>query len=178
MVEKYNSFISAVEAELNNSESSLQDKSALRMMESSMKDILFANYGSNKDQNIFGIGFSLDTSGQLSIDETIFGKAVSSDLANLKSLFIGTSDSKGLGTLLKDYTDSLDSADGILYQYDTNMTARKSVLDAELLKETEAMDNKYKQMATEFAAYGSIIATMEAQFNSLKMMIDQSIASN
>jgi alanyl-tRNA synthetase len=47
---------------------------------------------------------------------------------------------------------------------------------ADLLKETTALDEKYQQMAEEFAAYGSLIATMEAQFGSLKMMMDQSTA--
>ncbi len=178
IVTKYNTFVTTIDAELNSSESSLQDKSALRMMKSSMKDILFSSYGEAKDQNIFSVGFTLDTSGFLSIDETIFGKAVTDDFDNLKALFVGTSEDKGLATLLKTYTDDLDNSDGLLFQYDINMMARKTTLDADLLKETEALDAKYDLMVEEFAAYGSIIATMEAQFSSLKMMIDQSIASN
>lgn len=178
VVEKYNTFVELVSTELNSTESSLQDKSALRLMQSSMKDILFSNYGSSEDKNIFSVGFSLDTSGFLSIDETTFNQAVSNDLEGLKTLFVGTHEDKGFATLLKTYTDALDGHEGALTNYDTNMTNRKTSLDAELLKETTMLDDKYALMAEEFAAYGALIATMEAQFNSLKMMIEQSVASN
>jgi flagellar hook-associated protein 2 len=178
MVEKYNSFISLIDTELDNAESPIQDKSALRLMKSNIKDILFDNYGTTTDKNLFNVGFSLDKSGFLSIDETEFNKAISDDFDSLKELFVGTADNKGLTTLLETYTNSLDSIDGILYQYDNSMTSRKTTLDEELADEIETLDDKYSLMAEEFAAYGSLIASMEAQFGSLKLMIDQSTASS
>ncbi len=178
MVSKYNSMITLIDTELNSTDSSVQDKSSLRLMKSSMKDIMFGSYGASSDKNIFNFGFSLDNSGFLSIDEAIFNKAVSNDLDSLKALFIGTPENKGLGTLLYTYTDALDGFEGLLSQYDDSMTSRKTSLDEDLEKEIESLDNKYKQMALEFAAYGSLIATMEAQFRSLKMMIDQSTAGS
>ncbi len=178
MVEKYNAFATLIDTELNSTESSISDKSSLRLMKSNIKEMLFTNYGESDNLNLFSIGFSLDTSGHLSIDETEFGKAVSSDFDNLKALFVGTSENKGLATLLKTYTDSLDAMDGLLYQYDDSMTSRKTTLDDDLLKATTALDDKYQLMAEEFSAYGAIIASMEAQFSSLKMMIDQSMATS
>ncbi|MCK5110874.1 MAG: flagellar filament capping protein FliD [Arcobacteraceae bacterium] len=178
MVSKYNSMITLIDAELNSTDSSVQDKSSLRLMKSSMKDILFDSYGASSDKNIFNFGFSLDTSGFLSIDEAIFNTAVSDDLDSLKALFIGTAENKGLGTLLYTYADALDGYEGLLSQYADSMTSRKTTLDEDLESEIEALDSKYELMAAEFAAYGSLIATMEAQFGSLKMMIDQSISGS
>ncbi len=178
IAEKYNEFITLIDAELSSTESSIYDKSSLRMMKTSMKDVLFGSYGTNSDLNIFSSGFELDKSGKLSINETVFNAAVGSNLENLKTLFVGTSATGGLGTLLKALTDGFDDYEGLLDSYDKNMTTRKTTLDKDLAKEIESLDSKYKLMTEEFGAYGSIIATMEAQFSSLKLMIDQSVASN
>ncbi len=178
IVEKYNAMVLLVDMELNNPESTINDKSSLRMLKTSMKDILFGSYGANNDKNIFNFGFDLDKAGMLSVDETIFNTAVSTDLDSLQALFIGTAENKGLGTLLYTYTDGLDGFEGLLSNYDENMTARKATLDKDLENEIESLDAKYKLMAEEFAAYGSLIATMEAQFGSLKMMMEQSTSGN
>ena len=178
MIEKYNSMITLIDGELNSADSTIADKSSLRLIKSSMKDILFNSYGENADKNIFNFGFDLDKSGYLSINDTTFNKAVSSDLDSLKSLFIGTAENKGLGTLLYTYTDALDGYEGLLTQYDESMTSRKTTLEKELADEIESLDSKYALMAEQFAAYGSLIASMEAQFGSLQMMIDQSTSSN
>ena len=178
VVTKYNSMITLIDTELNSTSSSIQDKASLRLMKTSMKDIFFANYGTNADKNIFNYGISLDKSGLLSIDDTVFNNAVATDLSSLKDLFIGTATNKGLGSLLYTYTDALDGYQGLLSQYDDNLVSRKTALDESLVKETDSLDAKYKLMAEDFANYGSLIATMEAQFSSLKMTMQQSTSNN
>lgn len=178
MVTQYNSMMSLLDGELQNPSSTIKDKSSLRLMQSTIKNSIFANYGANSDKNIFNFGFSLDKAGLISLDEGKFNTAVSTDLDSLKALLIGTPENKGLGTVLNTYTDGLDGYNGLLSLYDTSLTDRKSKLDENLTKETDSLDAKYKLMAENFASYGSLIATMEAQFSSLKMMINQSVSSN
>jgi flagellar hook-associated protein 2 len=177
LVDKYNAFINLVDGELNSDTSTISDKSSLRMMVTSMKDMLYANYGENDDLNLFNFGFSVDKSGNLSIDDAKLSESVTNNYDDLKALFVGTQEQKGLGTLLTTYTDNLDGYDGLLTQYDDSMTTRKKVLDDDLKKAQDDLDSKYDLMAKQFADYGVIISQMEAQFSSLKMTIDQSTSS-
>ena len=170
--------VTAVDAELYSAETTIQDKATLRTMMSQIKDKLFGNYGASSDLNMFEYGFSLDKSGFLSLNTTTFNTAVEDDFDNLKTLFIGTAANEGLGTQLKTFVDSLDGFDGLLTTYETNMTSRKESLQEELKKAEETLNNKYDQLADQFAAYGSIITQFEAQFSGLKLLIAQSQASN
>ena len=174
----YNALVTAVDAELYSAETTIQDKATLRTMMSQIKDKLFGNYGASSDLNMFEYGFSLDKSGFLSLNTTTFNTAVEDDFDNLKTLFIGTAANEGLGTQLKTFVDSLDGFDGLLTTYETNMTSRKESLQEELKKAEETLNNKYDQLADQFAAYGSIITQFEAQFSGLKLLIAQSQASN
>jgi len=177
LVDKYNAFINLVNGELNNQNSTISDKSSLKMMVTSMKDMLYANYGENNNLSLFNFGFSVDKSGNLSIDDTKLSESVTNHYDDLKTLFVGTPEQKGLGTLLATYTNNLDGYNGLLTQYDDNMTTRKKVLDDDLKKAQDNLDTKYDLMADQFAQYGAIISQMEAQFSSLKMTIAQSTAS-
>lgn len=176
-IQQYNSFLDTVNNELNNAESPISDKSSLRTILSQVKEMLFANYGSDDSLNIFNFGFELDKMGHLSIDNDTFNKAVSDNLDDLKSLFVGTAENPGMGTQLKEYIDGLDAYNGLLWHYDQTMDDRKKTLEEDLEKAIEDLDNKYSQLASQFAAYGSIISQMESSFGGLKMMIEMETAS-
>ncbi len=176
-VTSYNELVALVDEELYSSESNIEDKSTLRDMMSSIKDKIFASYGTNDDLNIFNFGFEINKSGVLTLDSEKFNSATETDLQSLKSLFIGVAEDRGLGTVLKDYVDSLDSFDGLLSAYETNINSRKDALEEEKEKAIETLDNKYALLAQQFAAYGTIINQFESQFAGLKLMIEQSVAS-
>jgi len=170
----YNELVDLIDTEMYSGESSLNDLSSLRLMMSSIKNTLFGNYGTSEDKNIFSYGFSLDKTGYMTIDSTIFSKAVADDIDGLKELFVGVAEKPGLGTVLKEYLDNLDSYDGLLTTYGDNMATRKTKLEDEKTKAQEQLDTKYSLMAQQFAAYTAIITQMEASFGGLKMMIAQS----
>lgn len=175
-VEKYNTLMDTIDTELYSSDSEIVDKSTLRNLVGQIKDFLFNNYGSNSDLNLFNYGFSVDSNGTLSLDATTFNTAVSDDYDNLKDLFIGTAESEGLGTQLKEYVDSLDGYQGLLTAYEDNMNVRKTNLEEELQSSTDDLDNKYAQLTQQFADYGTIITRFNSQFAGLEMMIQQSVA--
>jgi len=185
-VEKYNELVTLIDTEKSSPDSPINDMSSLQTMMSSIKDILFGSYGEQGKLNIFAIsmdatsskaGLSLDKTGKLALDETIFASTISSNPDNIKSLFVGTSTKEGLGTKLKDFLGGLSKRDGILDRYDTNMDKRLEKLNEEKDKMTKTLDTRYASMASDFASYGSVITQMEAQFSGMKMMIEQSIAS-
>lgn len=174
----YNELVDLVDTELYSGESSLNDLSSMRMMMGSIKSTLFANYGTNDDKNIFSYGFSLDKTGHMSIDSTVFSNAITNDIDGLKDLFVGTAEKEGIGTKLKTYFDNLDGYDGLLTTYSDNMVSRKTKLEDEKTKAQEQLDTKYSLMSQQFASYTAIITQMEASFGGLKMMISQSSSGN
>ena len=173
----YNELVDAVDEELLSADSPIQDTSSLRMMMSTIKDMIFGSYGTNNDENLFNYGLELDKSGHLTVDSTIFAEALTDKFDNMKSLFLGVAENEGFGTVMKKYLDGLDSYDGLMTAYDNSMASRKETLEEEREKAIEDLDAKYALLAEQFSAYGVIISQMEASFGGLKMMIDQSVAS-
>lgn len=175
-VTSYNELVSLIDEELYSSESNIDDKASLRTMMSDIKDKLFGAYGTDDSLNVFNFGFEVDKSGILSLDSEKFNEATENNFDDLKSLFVGVAEDRGLGTQLKEYVDSLDGFNGILSNYETNMNARKESLEDEKEKAIDTLDNKYALMSQQFAAYGTIINQFENQFAGLKLMIEQSVA--
>ena len=173
-VEKYNELVELVDEEIYSKDSTINDKSSLKMMMTDIKNQLFSTYGPNDEKNIFAYGFGIDKSGMLNVDTEVLGTAISEDIDGLKSLFVGVAEKEGLGTQLKSYLDELDGWDGLLTKYGENMVTRKEKLETEKKREEESLDSKYSAMSQQFAAYTAIISQMEAAFGGMKMMIDQS----
>ncbi|NQY93352.1 MAG: flagellar filament capping protein FliD [Campylobacteraceae bacterium] len=177
----YNELVDLIDAEAYDVDSPIEDIDTLQSMMASIKDMLFADYNtvdadSSTDQNVFNVGFELDKSGHMTLDTTVFAAALSSDFDLIEALFIGVAEDEGLGTALKSYIDEIQGYDGLLTNYDEHIIARKTTLEEDRDEAIEDLDNKYKDLSAQFAAYGGIIAQFEASFGGLKMMIDQSIS--
>lgn len=178
-VTKYNELVALVETESQSADSALGDKSTIRDIVSQIKNKLFGSYGSSSDKkSIFNFGFELDKYGSLSLDSTKFNKIVQENMSGLKDLFSGTAEDKGLGTTLKESLDTMTFTGGLLDTYEKAMLKRETVLKEDKDKAQTTLDNKYKQLALQFSAYGTIINQMESSFSGLKMLIQQSTASN
>ena len=185
----YNTLVATVESESSSDTSNIEDKASLRSMMTGIKNYLFSTYGSTddgaggyiSDKSIFNFGFELGKDGSLTVDSEKLNKAISDDFEGLKDLFIGEAGTKarGLGTQLKEHIDFAinSTTGGILNSYENNIDVRKLALEKSKENAIESLDNKYKQMALEFAAYGSIIAKFESSFSGLKQMIAQSVST-
>ncbi|MCT7555051.1 flagellar filament capping protein FliD [Aliarcobacter butzleri] len=175
-VTAYNTLNTLISNEVYNADSSLGDKSAIRDIMSQLKNELFGT--GNGDKTIFSYGFSFDSlNGNLVLSSTEFDNAIKNDKEGLQNLFVGVAEKKGIGTTL----DELISNSGInksLIDYESNMLSRETKLTEQKDAAQEALDAKYKLMAEQFAAYTTIITQMENSFSGLKMLIQQSTASN
>lgn len=195
MTEQYNGLLDMINEELNSAESSISDKSALRNIQSDVKNMLFGSYGApspiewgdevdeygdsvlahsnvlNNDKNIFNYGFELDEQGYLSLDSDKFTEDLDDNMEDLRLLFVGSFENKGLGTQLNEYLISIDSYAGSLYTYSIDMITDKEDLEKEKEDAIAALDNKYTTMGESFAQYGAMISQMEAGFSGLKQMM-------
>ena len=177
----YNELLDLIELEAYDVDSPIEDIDTLQSMMASIKSFLFADYNtvdnnSSTDKNVFNAGFELDKTGHITLDSTVFAAALSSDFEGIKSLFVGVAEDEGLGTALKSYIDEIQGFDGLLTNYDERIIDRKTTLEEDRDEAIEDLDNKYKDLSSQFAAYGGIIAQFEASFGGLKMMIEQSVA--
>ena len=177
-VTKYNELVSLVGNEINNADSKVENKSALKDILSQVKDKLFGSYGASSNKSIFNYGFELDKSGTLSLNSTTFKSAIQNDMSGLRDLFIGTAEKKGLGTTLKETIDGMSYSGGLLSNYDNDISNRQTKLTESKTKAEDALTAKYSQLASQFSAYTTLITQMESSFSGLKMMIQQSTTSN
>ncbi|MFW2565044.1 flagellar filament capping protein FliD [Aliarcobacter butzleri] len=175
-VTAYNTLNTLISGEVYSTDSSLGDKASIRNVMSQLKEQLFGT-GSG-DKTIFSYGFSFDSStGNLVLSSTEFDNAIKNDKEGLQNLFVGVAEKKGIATTL----DELISNSGInkdLIDYESNMLSRETKLTEQKDAAQEALDTKYKLMSQQFAAYTTIITQMENSFSGLKMLIQQSTASN
>ncbi|WP_121627211.1 flagellar filament capping protein FliD [Poseidonibacter antarcticus] len=176
-VTKYNELIGLIEDELYSSDSVIEDKSALRDIISQVKDKLFGSYGDNSDKSIFNYGFELGSTGVLSLDSTVFNAALEEDPEGMKNIFIGTAENKGIGTQLKELIDNMGYTEGVIGLYESSLQTREDNLNDELELAEEALEDKYSQLATQFASYSAIITQYETSFSGLSLMIEQSTSA-
>ncbi|MGD9553434.1 MAG: flagellar filament capping protein FliD [Arcobacteraceae bacterium] len=179
LISTYNDMVDLVTDYTISADSKIEDKATIRSILGQLKDIIFGStYGESNDKSLFNYGVDLDKSGYLSLDSAKFNQAIAEDFTGLKSILVGAAEDKGIGTRLKEYIDELDSFGGLLTSYGDNMTTKRTALETEKEKAIEFLDNKYSQMAAQFAAYTGIISQFENAFSGLKMMIAQSTAGN
>ena len=179
LISTYNDMVDLVTDYTISADSKIEDKATIRSILGQLKDIIFGStYGEGNDKSLFNYGVDLDKSGYLSLDSAKFNQAIAEDFTGLKSILVGAAEDKGIGTRLKEYIDELDSFGGLLTSYGDNMTTKRTALETEKEKAIEFLDNKYSQMAAQFAAYTGIISQFENAFSGLKMMIAQSTAGN
>ncbi len=178
-ITKYNELVTLVD-DATGADSKITNRTALRDIVAQIKEKLFGTYGTNDDKSIFNYGFELSKEGVLSLDTTKFNETIESatGLEELKDLFIGVAEKKGLGTSLKEIIDDMTYSKGALTLFDNYLNTRETTLNNEKTKAEEALDAKYSQLALQFSAYSSIITQFESSFSGLKMMIQQSTSSN
>lgn len=178
----YNELVDLIDAEAYGTDSPVEDMDSLQAMMTSIKEMFFSTYNTvdgdpTTDKNAFNIGFELDKLGHVSLDKTVFAKALSDDFDSIALLFTGVAEDKGLGTVLKEFIDDLNSYDGLLSVYDANLIEKKTSLEKEKTDAIEDLDSKYEYLSMQFASYGTLIAQMEASFGGLKMMIAEATSS-
>jgi len=178
IVTKYNELLTLVDTELYSADSAVSDTGTLKLIMDSIKDSLFGTYGANDDLSVFNYGFSLDSqTGEIVIDEEVLGEAIANNPDDIEAMFVGVAEKPGIGTRLKEYLDALDGYDGLMTNYGESMTEKKTELEEDKKIAQEALDEKYNQMALQFASYTAMITQMENSFSGMKLMIDQSTTS-
>lgn len=172
---KYNNLIDLVNSYILGDEdnpATISDSSTYKSMMNTIKGILFDSYGLDNEENLFKYGISFNSSGYMQVDTSTLSTALNNNYEDVKELFTGYAEKEGIGTRLKTYLDSLDSMDGLLTTYEDRLNSRLKTLNSDYEAASAKLDEKYEQMASQFAAYTVLITQMENSFASLKLIIE------
>ncbi len=151
----------------------ISDSSTLRTIMSDIKNFFYVSYGLDDEENAFIYGISFDSNGYMEIDSTVLTESLTNNFDDVKELFVGYAEKEGIGTGLKTYLDALDdSTGGLLTSYEERLDEYLETLNDDYESASEALDEKYETMSTQFAAYTVIINQMENDFASLQAIID------
>ncbi len=137
-----------------------------------------------EDANIPGIKVTLDSSNVYLVLESTSGDSItiSGDQTKLSNIGLteGTIYGKSETTVgfFSTFNDKLDNlisgSDSTLSLFEQSLENQKTLLEKEVETTTARLDAKYDIMAKRFMAYDSIIGQLNAQFQSLSMMIQES----
>lgn len=171
---KYNELVDLVNSYILGDEddpATISDSSTIKSMMTAIKDILFSSYGLDDEESLFVYGISFDSDGYMQVDSSVLATAISENYEDIKELLVGYAEKEGIGTRLKTYLDSLDSSDGLFTAYADKLSNRIDTLNDDYETASDKLDEKYQDMAVQFAAYTVLITQMENSFASLKLII-------
>ncbi|SDD74160.1 flagellar filament capping protein FliD [Desulfuromonas thiophila] len=166
IVEKIDSFVSTYNEFLTFiDEASAADSSlgtTFRGIERKLQTLLSNRSSTSGSYNsLAALGFTTDSkSGELSYDSTTLSTALSTNLSDLQSLFVGDADSPGLAKQISSYLDDqLDSSTGF-------SASRIASNDANI----ERLNTSIERMETRLEKREE---TLTAQFNALELLVSE-----
>lgn len=128
--------------------------------------------------SLVNYGIDLSQDGIMSFKSSVLEAKIDSDPDAVKKFFSGSTDEDGnftaglfntIDTKLTSYTGT----NQLLSNYATALDTESQKFAESLESATKSLDERYAAMATRFAAYDAMISSINSQFSSIQMMIDQ-----
>lgn len=159
----------------------------IRMIRSEINRAFSYTVGTGADmQSLVKYGLSLNDKGNMSLNEAQLQAAINENPQKVQDFFYGT-DKKNISG--KDFhqegifvkfdkvlADLVDGSNAKLRVYGENLERDARSLQKDKKSAADLLKTRYDIMADRFAAYDGQIAKANNSFNSVQMMIDQSIA--
>ncbi|WP_324171520.1 flagellar filament capping protein FliD [Sulfurimonas sp.] len=132
---------------------------------------------SSSNNSLLNYGIDLNRQGRMSFDSADFEKKLSNDPDSIKVFFSGGTDKDGNKTTgifetiderIKEYT----GYGKLLSTFESDLKTEGRNLSKNHLNAQKSLDARYEIMSKRFMAYDAIISRINAQFSSLKMIID------
>ncbi|MDO7253380.1 flagellar filament capping protein FliD [Helicobacter cappadocius] len=161
--------------------------SDIRTIRSSINNVFSQTMGSGADmQSLMKYGLSLDDKSKMSLDEAQLSSAINSDPQKVQDFFYGTDKKSYEGkeihedgvfvNLNKVLAGLVDGSTAKLKVYEESLDRDAKNLQKDKTNAMDILKTRYDIMSERFAAYDSQIAKANNAFNSVQMMIDQSVA--
>ncbi len=163
-----------------------QGESSISRIKSSLNRILLTSDFTQDIKNLIEVGIELNESGLLTFNETKLQSKLSEDSEAVEKLFRGYTSTvrgsdvefDGIFAKMNKELDGLIGDNGSVSLYEGNLKSNKKRLEEERDKAIERLDIRYEIMSTKFAAYDSMISSMNSSFSALQMQIDAMVSSS
>lgn len=162
--------------------------SDVRMIRPTLNKILSYTMGMGIErQSLVKYGISINEKGIMSLDTSTLRNALNSDPEGAKEFFQGKITTRefreveidGVFKMLdKELSKLVDGSNSRLKLLEESLTREDKKLKEDKDKAMAMLDMRYDLMAQRFAAYDGQISKTNNAFNSVQMMIDQSVANN
>jgi flagellar hook-associated protein 2 len=177
IVDAYNDLLTNVDSEIATG-SNLSDQSTLRLIRNQIRNLMTSSScGNSVFRNLSAIGISLSAASNgnidtskidfLTFDKEAFTKAYSTDSDALKSLLVGTEDSKGVLMQVEDVVEqALASVTGYFAIADKSYETQLSNLDSKITKANASVAAYQSRLENKFALMDTLISKMQNQYSS------------
>ncbi len=162
--------------------------SDVRMIRPTLNKIFSYTMGAGIErQSLVKYGISINEKGVMSLDTSTLRNALNSDPEGAKEFFQGKITTRefreievdGVFKMLdKELAKLVDGSNSRLKLLEESLTREDKKLKEDKNKANAMLDTRYDLMAQRFAAYDGQISRTNNSFNSVQMMIDQSVANN
>lgn len=162
--------------------------SDVRMIRPTLNKIFSYTMGAGIErQSLVKYGISINEKGVMSLDTSTLRNALNSDPEGAKEFFQGKITTRefreievdGVFKMLdKELAKLVDGSNSRLKLLEESLTREDKKLKEDRNKANAMLDTRYDLMAQRFAAYDGQISRTNNSFNSVQMMIDQSVANN
>ncbi|TRO82380.1 flagellar filament capping protein FliD [Desulfuromonas acetexigens] len=124
-------------------------------------------YNTTDATGLYQLGVKTEKDGSLTVDTTKLGKAISDNLAGVKSLLAGDDLTvKGIGDLLKESLVSFTSpTTGVLANRQSIIESSIRSLDKEIARGEERLTAYEEQLTAQFSAMEQLVSSMNSQGN-------------
>ncbi|RAX53177.1 hypothetical protein CCY99_06175 [Helicobacter sp. 16-1353] len=160
--------------------------SDIRVIKNSLHRALASiNFADGRYESIVNYGLSFNDDGLLILDEGKLQSEITANPDKVMDFFRGGKatingkevETQGVFSLVTKELDSLTTGENArLKLFEDSITNDDKRLKADRTRNMELLNSRYEMMANRFAAYDGQIAKANNSFNSLNMMIEQSIA--
>ncbi|RDU55882.1 flagellar filament capping protein FliD [Helicobacter sp. MIT 00-7814] len=162
--------------------------SDVRMIRPTLNKIFSYTMGGGIErQSLVKYGITINEKGVMSLDTSTLRNALNSDPEGAKEFFQGKMTTRefreievdGVFKMLdKELAKLVDGSNSRLKLLEESLTREDKKLKEDKNKANAMLDTRYDLMAQRFAAYDGQISRTNNSFNSVQMMIDQSVANN
>lgn len=161
--------------------------SDIRTIRSSINNVFSQTMGGGSDlQSLMQYGLSLDDKSKMSLDEAKLSSAINANPQKVQDFFYGTDKKNFEGreihqdgifvNLNKLLSGLVDGSNAKLKVYEESLDRDAKNLAKDKASAMDLLKTRYDIMSERFAAYDGQIAKANNAFNSVQMMIDQSVA--
>jgi flagellar hook-associated protein 2 len=160
----------------NDDEGLLNNVASVRTVQSELNNLLSQPMSGSRSgiSSLFDLGLSIDSTGQISFDESKLDAALENDPDSVRKFFIGDADLgvKGFGDMFNDRLTEMTSDTGAFSLEKNTMEERAKRLDTTIENAKTRLDRKYEIMTLQFIRLDKSISALNNQADFMKNMFD------